>query len=133
VSQIYAIIPSAQQSDINSFFVAYGWGTGTFGGKLTIDNPATVTSSVTHHHSYNASAAPGDFSLFALAKAGMLPENNMNGDPIPYGVGGVVTEAAALAAFAALQLWANDSDENAYAFAVQRRAALGLSMVPEEI
>lgn len=132
MSQIYAIIPAAQQADLNAFFVAYGWGAGTFSGPLTTDNPATFTSPATHFHHYNASAAPGDFSLFSLAKAGTLPELDMSGNPIPYGVGGVVSEAAAAAAFAELQLWANDSDENAYGFAAQRRAALGLSTVPVE-
>lgn len=133
MSQIYAIIPTAQQSDLNAFFVAYGWGTGTFGQPLTTDNPATYTSPATHWHSYNASAAPQDFSLFSLAKAGTLPENDMNGNPIAYGVGGVVSEAAALAAFAELQLWANDSDEEPWTFAAQRRAALGLSVIPFEV
>ncbi len=130
MSQIYGIISTAHQADLNAFFVAYGWGADTFGEKLTTDNPATSSSPATHWHSYNASAAPMDYSLFSLAKAGTLPENDVNGDPITYGVDGVVSEAAALAAFAALQLWANDSDESPYTFTGQRRAAMGLSVVP---
>ena len=133
MSQIYAIIPDAQQPSINAFFVAYGWGAGTFGQPLTTGAPATTSSPVTHWHSYNASAGPEDFSLFSLAKAGTLPVNDMNGSPIPYGTGGVVSEADALAAFEALEWWANDSSESPGDFAAQRREALGLSTIPMDV
>lgn len=133
MSQIYSIIPAAQRLALNAFFVAYGWGQGTYDQPLTTDDPATTSSPATHYHNYNASAQPGDFSLFSLAKAGTLPVNDMNGNPIPYGEEGVVSEADAIAGFAALQLWANDSDEPTGPFAEGRRSALGLSLIPSGI
>lgn len=132
MSQIYSIIPDAQRAALNAFFVAFGWGMGTYNQALTTDDPATTSSPATHWHSYNASAAPGDYSLFSLAKSGTLPVNDMNGNPIPYGIDGVISEADALAGFAALQLWANDSDENPGSFAQGRREALGLFVRPAE-
>lgn len=57
----------------------------------------------------------------------------MHGAPIAYGVGGVVTEVDVLAAFAQLQLWANDSDEMPGDFTEGRRLALGLKVVPDPI
>lgn len=129
MSQIYSIIPAAYADALNAFFVAFKWGTGTYAQPLTTDNPATYSSPATHFHNYNGSAAPGDFSLFSLAKAGALPVNDMNGEPIPYGVGGVVSEADALEAFSHLELWANDSSRLPSVFAAEQRAGLSPSLL----
>lgn len=123
MSHIYSITTAAHRPALNAFFVAYGWGIGTYDVPLTSDVVPSMSSPPTHYHNYNASAAPGDYSLFSQAKAGTLPENDINGDPIPYGVNGVVSAEDAIAAFATLQLWANDSDENSGTFILGRREA----------
>lgn len=133
MSQIYSIIPAAYRPALNAFFEAYKYGPGTYDVPLTTDNPANYESPWTHYHSYDASAAPTAFSLYSQAKVGVLPPNDKNGDPIPYGIGGVVSAADTLEAFAHLELWANDSSEEPYVFAVGRRAAVGLNLVPFEM
>ena len=133
MSQIYSIIPTAYRPALNAFFEAYGYGPGTYDQPLTDDAVPTVSSPATHFHSYNASASPTEYSLFSEAKAGTIPPNDKNGDPIAYGQGGVVSEVDALAAFEHLELWANDSSEEPSAFAAGRRAALGLNTIPVEM
>lgn len=100
---------------------------------LTDDAVPTTSSPQTHFHSYNASASPNAYSLFSGAKAGIIPPNDKNDDPIPYGVGGVISEADTLEAFSHLELWANDSAEEPWEFAAGRREALGLSTIPFEM
>lgn len=44
-----------------------------------------------------------------------------------------ITEADAFAAFAAIQLWANDSDRSPLEFSAEQRAGMALSLIPVEI
>lgn len=133
MSQIYSIIPAANRPALNAFFEAYGYGPGTYDVPLTDDAVPTTSSPSTHFHSYNASASPTEYSLFSAAKAGTVPPDDKNGDPIPYGVGGVISEADALEAFSHLELWANDSAEEPWSFAAGRREALALNLIPVEM
>lgn len=131
MSAVYAIIPAVNLVAINAACVALGWGLGVFGGNLTTDDPATLSSPVTHGHMYNASALPTDFSMLAAARAGAIPANDVNDNPIAWGENGVIAEADALVAFSALQVWANDSDREASVFAAEQRAGLGISIMPD--
>ncbi len=71
----------------------------TFSRRITTDDPATTGSAVTHYGMYNAAALAGDALLYDNAKSGTLPDVDVNGDPINWGVGGVIGAADALAAF----------------------------------
>lgn len=133
MSQIYSIISAAHAPALNAFFEVYGYGPGTYSVPLTNELPPTAESPWTHFHNYNATATPTEYSLFSAAKAGTVPPNDKNGNPIAYGVGGVISEADVLEAFSHLELWANDSTEEPYDFAVGRRAVLGLSTIPFEL
>lgn len=133
MSAIYAIIPAAQATDLNAAFAAMQYGPGVFGQPLTTDDPATFSSPVTHFHMYNAAANPGDFSDYAAAKAGAVLPPDVNGNPVAWGEDGSIEEAAAFAAFAGLQMWANDSDRDPAEFATEQRAGLGLNEIPVEI
>lgn len=130
MSAIYAIIDAAHVDDLNAAFVAMQCGPGVFATELTDDVSPSETSTVTHFHMYNAAANPRDYSDYAAAKAGSVAPPDINGDPVAWGVDGNISEAAALAAFSALQIWANDSDRSASEFAAEQRQGLGLSIKP---
>ena len=127
MSGIYAIIPTASLAVLNAVGKALGRGQ-LFSGYLTDDPDPTPESTITHHHFYDAVATPAEFSILAAAKAGeALPLHN-NGNPVAWGTGDAPTEAAAYAAFATMQMWANDSTREPADFAEEQRAGLGLSL-----
>lgn len=130
---LLAIVTTAQRANLNFVFDAMGLGPDNFSRRITNDVPATSGSTVTQYGLYNASALAGDALLYENAKAGFLPNTDVNGDPIYWGVNGVIDEAAALAAFAAMQFWLNSSDVEPLTFANAVLAAAGLSYVPSNV
>lgn len=133
MSAIYAIVTAAAAANLNAAFVAMQYGPGVFSIELTDDPTPDENSVVTHFHMYNAAANPSDFSDYAAAKAGNALPPDINGNPVAWGQDGIISEQDAFAAFAALQLWANDSDRSPTDFAGEQRAALGLSIKPQPI
>lgn len=130
MSAIYAIISAAKVTDLNAAFEAMQYGPGVFAVELTDDPSPGENSIVTHYHMYNASADPADFSTYAIAKAGTALPRDIEDNPVAWGHGGLISEAAALSAFADLQIWANDSERLPHEFAAEQRAGLGLSIKP---
>lgn len=130
---IYAIVPAAQQANLNAAFEAMGRGPGTFFVALTNDPSPSPESTVTHYHMYDASAQPEHFSEYAAAKAGTALPPDAYGNPVAWGQDGIISQEDAFAAFATLQQWANDSEEDPVSFAAGRRDALGLSVRPHPL
>lgn len=126
MSAIYAIIPAAEVETINAVGVALKRGP-WFSGQLTDDPSPSPASGVTHYHMYDATAKATDFSDLVAAKAGLALPLDFYGDPVVWGEGGAPSEADAFAAFATMQLWANDSTREPADFADEQRVALGLN------
>lgn len=84
---------------------------------------------------YEGTRGPGktDALLYDTAKDGSLPNVDVNGDPINWGVGDVIGAADALAAFADMQFWLNSSDMQPPDFAAAIMGQAGLSYVPDEL
>lgn len=130
MSAIYAIIPATQAVNLNLAFAAMQFGPDVFSVALTDAPSPTENATATHFHMYNASASPTDYAAYAAAKAGTALPLDFYGNPVAWGEEGLISEADAYEAFAALQLWANDSDRNPGEFAAEQRAGLGLSIRP---
>lgn len=130
---IFAIVSAAQRANLNLVFAAMAMGPDTFSRRITTDDPATTGSAVTHYGMYNAAALAGDALLYDNAKSGTLPALDLNGQPIAWGVDGVISETDALAAFGAMQFWLNSSDMQPPDFAAAIMGQAGLSYVPDEL
>lgn len=130
---ILAIVSAAQRANLNLVFAAMAMGPDTFSRRITTDDPATTGSAVTHYGMYNAAALAGDALLYDNAKGGVMPALDSNGQPISWGLGGVIGEADALAAFGAMQFWLNSSDMQPPDFAAAIMGQAGLSYVPDEL
>lgn len=129
MTAIYAIVPALHLEIINAAGVALGRGP-WFSGLLTTDPSPTTESDVTHHHLYDTFAKPEDYSALAAAKAGTALPLDFHGNPVDWGVGGIISEADAYEAFAAIQFWGNDSEREPADFAEEQRAGLGLKLKP---
>lgn len=130
---ILAIVSAAQRANLNLVFAAMQMGPDTFSRRITTDDPATTGSPVTHYGMYNAAALAGDALLYDNAKGGFLPNVDVNNAPIYWGVGGVIDETDALAAFADMQFWLNSSDMDPPDFAAAIMGQAGLSYIPDEL
>lgn len=127
MSAIYAIIPAEHADALNAVGETLSRGQ-WFTGALTDDPSPSPSSAKTHYHMYDALAKAQDFADYAAAKAGTALPSDINGDPVAWGQNGAPTEQEAFAAFANLQLWANDSEREPADFAAEQRAGLGLSV-----
>lgn len=127
MSAIYAITDENNVPALNAVFEALLRGP-VFSARLTTDNPSTPASPTTHRHMYDASANARDFADYVAAKEGLALPPDINGDPVAWGEGGLPTEVSAYAAFATLQLWANDSTREPSDFADEQRIGLGLNV-----
>lgn len=129
---ILAICSAAAKENLNLTFAAMGGGPATFSRKIAAAAGITTSTTPTHYGMYDATAGADMSLIYDQAKLGFLPNEDVNGNPIYWGVGGVISAADAVAAFQAMEFWLNSSDMLPTAFAAALLAQKGLAYVPDE-
>lgn len=124
------IVKAADRTNANLVWAAWGKGPNTFSRKLTTDNPATTSSTVTHYLFADSSTSVEDVQVIQGFANGDLP-------PImdAWGVEGVISAADALAAIDgdSLQCYSASGNVAPLDHCNAILASRGLSWVPDEI
>ena len=127
---IFAFVPASAKSNLDAAMSAVLAGQRAF----VIPLGATIAGPATHFGMYDETTrAPANAVLFSACKAGDVPDEDVNGDPIAWGEDGILSLVDAQAAFATLQYWLNDSDVPPHVFAMTNAGAAGLVEVEPEI
>lgn len=130
-SAIFAFIPVAVLEDINFAFEAIGKGPNTFTRAVcTLDIVALSDTPPTDYAMYDASVKAEDVARYTNAKQGILPDVDVNGNDITWGVNGCITAQAVLAAFSMLSIFVNDTSTAALAFAEEKLADANKQFIP---
>lgn len=128
---IVALIPDAYHSDLEAALTAVKGQLYTLIVKVTTEENPTWETPATHWHMNDESAVPADATLYAACKLGDIPEvDQLNGNPILWGQNGLISLAAAEAAFAQMQWQMNDSEVSPVTFVENFLRDLNLRLVP---
>lgn len=128
---VICIVTAAARVSANLVWAAMGRGPDTFSRRLTTDDPATTSSTVTHCLMADGSATVEDVDAWQdLNENGALPD--IEGE---WGVDGVIASADAIDATNATNLEILPVPENktSLEYANEVLGARGLSFVPDEL